>query len=390
MKHRLAVVVPGGVGRSHFIPSLVQLLDRLSASYSLSIYSFSPDELHPLLAGQGIEHSVPPKWFLRHKILSLIYFYFKIQRDHWVHPFSLLQAFWVIPSGLTVMAVNVLLRLPVVLSLPGGDTVRLPSIHYGGMKSELFRRLIRRCCMSADSVVMLTRFQEAAALMHGVVPAKVRIVPYGVDTAQFSFRPKPLSYPLQLISIGSINRVKNIFLQIDTLALLRREIDCRLTVVGKDIIHGQAHAHAEALNVGHLIQWAGNSAHDEIPSLLHESHVLLHTAWYEAEGVVMMEAFAAGTVVAVVRVGLLAEIDAEGECSVDQYDASALCEKILGLVRNPARFAQIQARNRQHAEHYTIDRTAAEYRKLYEELCCSASAVIHAEAVADYRKGLPG
>jgi glycosyltransferase involved in cell wall biosynthesis len=368
MRHRIAVVVPGGVGKDQNIPSLVQLLYRLSVAHVLYLYSFSPGELHPLLARQEVIYCVPPKWSQRMKIFSVIYFFFKLHKDQWAHSFSLLHCFWISPAGLTALAVNVFLRLPIVLSLPGGDTVHIPSIQYGSMKSQLHRLLIRWCCRRADYVVLLTQYQEAIALKNGIHPQNTRIIPFGVDTSQFTYQPKQLSAPLQLISIGSINRVKDVFMQIKTFTLLLQQMDCHFMIVGPDILNGKAYEFAKSLNVAHMIQWKGQCSHSEIPYLLHESHLLLHTAWYEAEGVVIREAFSAGTVVVGTRVGLLAEIDPTKECTVDTHNPDHLTKIILNIIRDPKLYKQLQETNRQYAEQCTIDWTAAEYKKLYREL----------------------
>jgi glycosyltransferase involved in cell wall biosynthesis len=368
MERRIAVIVPGGVGSAEWIPSLVQVLHRLSTRHRLAIYSYSRCTPHPLLTGDGIALTTPPMWCLGLRPLTFLYFYVKIQLDHRRHPFILLHSYWIFPSGLTALAVNVSLRIRSVLSLPGGDTVRLPSIEYGGMRSEVHRRLVRRCCAAADAVVVLTEYQKTKALENGIHLQHARVIPYGVDTGQFSFKPLPFSPPLRLISIGSLNRVKNIFLQIDAYAILCRSTECLFTIVGEDTMLCAAQRYAESLHVAHLIQWKGQCTHEEIPGLLHGAHMLVHTAFYEAEGVVLMEAFAAGTVVIGTRVGLLSRQDVARECILDDNDPVHLAAKILTLFGDVPGAERVRNENRHYAERTSIDWTADAYSSLYEEL----------------------
>ncbi len=373
MKPHIAVVVPGGVGKEQNIPSLVQLLYRLSTSHIIHLYSFSSQNLHPLLVDQKIIHIIPLEWCQRRRLFSTIYFFFKLLKDQRKHSFSLFHCFWVSPAGWTAFCANIFLRLPLVLTLPGGDTVYLPSVDYGGMRSPLYRLLIRWCCHTADQVVILTRYQEIIMRVNGIHPKQIQIIPYGVDTNQFYFQPKQISTPLQLISIGSINRVKDVFMQIRTFASLRDRIDCTLIIVGPDLMQGEVKKFAESLNIADVIEWKGQCKHSEIPSLLHTSHFLLHTSRYEAEAVVIMEAFSTGTMVAGTRVGLLADCDTNGEYSVDNNDPDLLAEKILSIVHNPQQYRSLQEKNRKYAEQYTIDWTAVQYERMYKELIPTSS-----------------
>ena len=367
MKRRVAIIVPGGIGKEQHIPALLQLVSRLSAAYTLHIHSFSPEELHPSLVRQGVVSTMLPSWIRGRRLPAMICVFFELLKSRRTHPPCLIHAFWVFPAGLTALAAGLFLKCPVVLTLPGGDTVHLPEIRYGGMKSPLHRALVRWCCRRADRVVFLTRFQEERARAQGIHPEHGRIVPYGVDTDEFSFQPRALSTPLQLISIGSINRVKEVALQIRTLAHLLQQVDCRLTVVGPDLMDGAIRRLAESLHVSHAVDFRGECSHSELPSLLYASHMLIHTAWYDAEGVVIMEAFAAGTVAIGTRVGLLAEVDTAHEFTVDRYDPALLAELILRIVRDPKQYRTFQERNRRFAERFSGDWTKREYAKLYDE-----------------------
>jgi glycosyltransferase involved in cell wall biosynthesis len=365
MKPHVAMIVPGGVGKDQNIPSLVQLIYRLSTSYIIHLYSFSSEELHPLLVGQKIVYIAS---FHKRRLFSMIYFFFTILKDHRDFNFSLIQSFWISPAGWLAFCAKMYLGVPFVITLPGGDTVYLPSIHYGGMRSLLHRQLIQWCCHNADQVVVLSQFQKFIMRMNDIRSKKIHIIPYGVDTAQFHFQPKQISTPLRLISIGSINRVKDVSLQIQTVTSLRRHIDCTLMIVGPDLMNGENQKLAKQLHVTDVIEWKGQTKHSDIPSLLQSAHILLHSSRYDAEAVVIMEAFSAGTVVVGTRVGLLADRDSDGEYTVDTSDADILAEKILSIVQNPKQYRSLQEKNRRYAEQYTIDWTAAQYDQMYQEL----------------------
>ena len=368
MERRIAVIVPGGVQEGQHIPAIVGLLSRLSRFNTIHLYSFSDGPIHPLLDCPEIIRELAPKLLRWSKLLSMKYFFFKILADHRRHVFSLLHCFWINPAGITGLFTNLLAKIPFLLSLPGGDIVYLKSINYGGMRSPFHRAFIRWCCRMADRVTILSRYQESIMKMNRVYPRRSAIIPFGVDANAFSYRPKEFSIPLRMISIGNINGVKDIFVQIDTLAILRRKIDSRLTIVGPDHLKGELREYARDLRVEQFIDWTGERPHSDVPSILQSSHLLLHTAWYEAQAMVVMEAFTAGTLVVGTRVGMLSDMDINEECTVVEHDATLLAEKILHLIEHPPKIQSIRERNRKYAEEHSIEWTALQYQKLYEEM----------------------
>jgi glycosyltransferase involved in cell wall biosynthesis len=111
----------------------------------------------------------------------------------------------------------------------------------------------------------------------------------------------------------------------------------------------------------------GKVSHEVIPSLLHSSDFLLLTSLFEGEAVVVMEAFACGLIVAGTRVGLLADVGND-YVTVDSGDAVGLAGKIERLISQPERLQEMRVKNRKLAEHYSIEWTCFEYRRLYEEV----------------------
>ena len=372
MERRIAVIIPGGVQREQNIPALVGLLSELSKSNNIHLYSFSDGALHPSLERPEVHREVPPKMLQWSNLLSLTYFFFKIQTDHSRYAFSMLHSFWIHPAGLTGLIANMILKIPFVLTLPGGDTVYLKTIKYGGMRSPFHRAVIRWCCRRVDRVTILSRYQESIMKTNRVCPKITAIIPFGVDIKEFPYRPKELSFPLRLVSVGDINRVKDIFLQIETMSILRRTVDCRLTIVGTDQLKGMTREYARALGVDEFMDWAGGRPHSEIPAILQSCQFLLHTSMYDAQAVVVMEAFATGTAVVGTRVGTLSDMEGHEAFTVSERDPSLLAEKILQLIGNPEKIDSIRKNNRTYAKEHSIEWTAAQFQKLYQEMIATA------------------
>ena len=211
----------------------------------------------------------------------------------------------------------------------------------------------------ADRVTVLTDFQQRTMHASGVERRHLSIIPFGVDTSKFAFR--PLSEPLRFSYIGNLNKVKDPFTLIKVFSLLVRKINCTLTVVGPDILNGQAYEFASTLGINDKIQWRGKVPHDAIPSILQETNFLLLTSLFEGEGVVVMEAFASGAVVVGSNVGMLADIG-DDRVLVMPGEAEGLAEKIEKLIAQPLVIREMQSANRAIAEKYTAEWTGLSIR----------------------------
>jgi len=366
-KPRIAILVPGGIGKDDNIPSLLHLICRIAVSYDVSMYSFSRLTPHSLLTSNLCSISFPPDILGRNNFLKAVYFFWRIRRDHAQRKFSIVQGFWIMSQGIVAVLAGKLMRVPSVVSLLGGDAVYLPSIRYGGLRNGFYRKIIQWCIGEADRVTVLTNFQQRTMGANGVVSKHVSIIPFGVDTPKFVFQPHTLSEPIRFSYIGNLNKVKDPFTLIKVFSLLVRKINCTLTVVGPDILNGQAHKFASMLGINDKIQWRGKVPHDAIPSILQETNFLLLTSLFEGEAVVVMEAFASGAVVVGTNVGMLADIG-DDRVLVLPGDAEGLAEKIEKLIAQPLVIREMQSANRALAEKYTAEWTWSEYKKLYEEL----------------------
>ena len=231
----------------------------------------------------------------KNRFLTVIYFLWRIRADHRKLKFSAVHGFWVFAQGITAVIVGKLLHIHSLLSLPGGDIVYVPSIQYGSMSHPVKRMMVRWCIQNANHVIVLTQYQKSLMDAHRISPQHISVIPYGADPTFFTYFAHTLEAlvkPLQFIFIGNLNRVKDPFTLIKAFALLHKIFDCRLTIIGEDILDGKVQNHARDLGVDDKIQWKGKIPHEQIPGELQKSDFLLLTSLYEGEAVVVMEAFA--------------------------------------------------------------------------------------------------
>jgi glycosyltransferase involved in cell wall biosynthesis len=365
-KPAIAIVVPGGIGIHDNIPVLLELLNRLAASFDVTIYSFAKMDPHPSLASNFCTvYYAPSK--IKLNILKALYFIWKIRHDHANKHFSIVHGFWIMLQGIVAVVCGKLLDIPSIVTLPGGDITHIPEIHYGSFSNPIKRALISWCIHCASRIVVLTRFQQTVMKQHGIMRTQISVVPYGVDLTRFQFHPHAFAESLRFIYIGNLNQVKDPWTLIKIFHALTKKYACRLTVIGSDVLNGKVQEFSRQLGLYNGIQWMGKLRYEEILSILASADILLMTSLYEGQSVVVLEAFASGVIVVGTRVGMLADLNNDA-ITVRPGDIDEFVEKIEELIHHPETIRALQLKNREYAETYSAEWTFREYEKLYNEL----------------------
>jgi glycosyltransferase involved in cell wall biosynthesis len=362
----LAILVPGGIGIDHHVPVLLDLLTRLSRSCDLRIYSFSDLDPHPALQGPACTVIRPPASCAA-VLMKAAWFLHRIRKDHGLRPFDAVHGFWILLQGVVAVAAGRMLGIPSLVTLPGGDIADLPDIAYGSLSRPRNRPVVAWTLRHASHTVLLTRYQQDLMEAQALPLERISIIPYGVDLERFPFGPTPFAPPFQFLFIGNLNRVKDPFTLLGAFRDLAERFDCRLTVLGTDLLGGDVQALAQAWGLEGRIDWRGKVGHDQIPEALSRSHLLLMSSRFEGQSMAVLEAFAAGVPVVGTRVGILAD-RGEPDLTALPGDAAGLARIAGELLADPERVSALRDANRRYAEARSAAWTCQEYLNLYERL----------------------
>jgi glycosyltransferase involved in cell wall biosynthesis len=197
----------------------------------------------------------------------------------------------------------------------------------------------------------------------------MQIIPYGAAEMFFCgpSRQAP-ARPVRLLHVGDLNHVKDQETLLRAFQIVTRKIDSRLTIAGRDLLDGRIEKLAGEMGIRDKVRFLGHVHHELLPPLYCDADFLLHTSLYEAQGVVISEACAAGSVVCGTRVGLVADL--EGRCAVASApgDPEGLAEAVIALVEDPVRWGNIRSAARAWAMQHDAAWTAREFSRLYQKL----------------------
>ena len=363
----IALLVPGGIGKRDCIPVLVDLIRRLGAVYSITIYSFATVDVHPEFLKSRYAVVFPPARFGKGGIVAAVSLLLRIWKDHRTRHYSLIHGFWVLPQGLAAVLLGILLHIPSIITVPGGDVTYLPRIRYGGLSDPFRRFFTHRCIRRANRIVLLTRFQKTIVEINGMGTTNAEIIPFGIDCSRFPFRQRSFPQPFQIVFIGNLNLVKDPFTALEVFARIGRNHDCRLTVVGQDTLNGAVAAHARRLGIENKITWAGIIPYEKIPGILAAADILLLTSLYEGEAVVVLEAFASGVPVVGTSVGILSDIG-NPQMTAPPRDVDGLAAAVEWTIEHEAAVRETCNQNRKFTEENSAERTFQEYGRIYSRL----------------------
>ena len=278
--------------------------------------------------------------------------------------------FWM--SGLASRQAATPLGVPVAQTFHALGSVKRR--HQGLADTSPPQRIdLERDLASGVDLVIATCSDEVAELAAmGASPARVAVVPCGVDTTLFG-PDDPGTDPGQdedgtrvLLAVGRLVQRKGLDLG---LRVLQRRPDVRFVVVGggdaaslaADPEARRLRALAEGAGVADRFHLMGPVAHDQIPPVYRSADIILSTPWYEPFGITPVEAAACARPVVGAAVGGLLDTVVDGETGllVPPRDAEAVADAVASLLDDPARAASLGVAARVRAvERYDWTRVA--------------------------------
>jgi len=293
---------------------------------------------------------------------------------------DLLHAHWVIPNGPPTALIARRRGLPLVVSLHGSDV----------FVAERFvpaRRAAWWAFGSADGVTACSGDLADRAMRLGACEDRTRVVPYGVNSAQF--RPVddatravvrgwfdlPPETPL-LLCAGRLVYKKGFAVAVAAFArITATQPDARLVIAGDGPLDADLRRQTERLGVADRVCFAGRVDRDRHPQLVAACDVYLLPSVHDHRGNVdglpnaLLDALAAGcAVVASDIAGVrLAVRDSETGVLVPEQDVAALADAVDALLRDPAQRAALGGAARADVTaRLTWAHTAAAFERVYE------------------------
>jgi glycosyltransferase involved in cell wall biosynthesis len=244
------------------------------------------------------------------------------------------------------------------------------------------RLLIARSATRADVVVTPSASLAAeAAHFLAVDRARVRVVPWGVDSEVFHKRPDEdvatllgslgIEMPY-LLCLEIYNLRKNFRAVLEAVARLPNATRRSLTIVGlgrrrKSAYGVDVEDSAKALGLAAQMRLPGDFSQRDLAALYSGAAALVYPSLYEGFGLPVLEAMACGCPVVTSNRSSLPEVAGDAALLVDPESPDQLADAIARLAGDTAERARLVAAGRQRARLLTWELTAQGMLAAFDE-----------------------
>ncbi len=231
---------------------------------------------------------------------------------------------------------------------------------YGRATTAIYRASNAHALRHSDRVACVSEHMASVARAEGAAPQSIRVVPNPIDLSRFAAgahaEGENAGRDIDVLFVGRLSREKGV----DVL------LEAMRSVPGAPGWSSPATARSRPSSSGRPRRrgsrpssWDGSTP-DALPALVARAHVQVVPSRSEPQGVVVIEALAAGTPVIGARVGGIPEMVSDGETGwlVAPNDPAALRAAISEALTDRERVAAMRERARRSAERFSVDRSA--------------------------------
>ncbi len=278
------------------------------------------------------------------------------------------------PNGAYATTLSALSGVPLVVTLQGETTMDDHDIYEHSRTLQVALRLAFR---RAAAVTACSAFTLADAQRFGLAPAMGRVIYNGVamnEECDTDGAPLPTNdfvvtppFARYVLGLGRVVKKKGFDLLIRAFARLGAPDDVGLVIGGEGAALVELRRLVSDLGLDGRVWFPGRLARDKVAQLMKGAELFVMPSRVEPFGIVVLEAWRAGTPVVATARGGPPEFVEEGVNGllVDPLDTTALSDAMASLLQDPERQAELGRAGRDKAALFSWDVIAKHYRSVY-------------------------
>lgn len=287
---------------------------------------------------------------------------------------DVVHAHWVIPQGCVAVLAKMAQKTPTIITLHGGDAFALTA----GLLQKLKRFALRR----SDAWTTNTRTTSNAVV--GDQPVlQPMVIPMGVDVEHFaSGKPEQLRARVPedtqvVLFVGRLVEKKGVEDLIRAFSLLPDLTRTRLWIVGDGELKKELQSLAEQTGIAQQTTFWGRMPNDQLPDfyaaadLFVGPSVVAASGDTEGQGVVFLEAMAAGLCVLATKAGGIGEVVEDGRTGVlvEPRNPRQLADAMAQLLIDERRRSALAANALEKVKNtYSWPKVAMQFDDLYHSV----------------------
>jgi glycosyltransferase involved in cell wall biosynthesis len=289
---------------------------------------------------------------------------------------DLLHAHWVLPQGVVASLIQLLFKIPVVLTVHGGDVFA-----FGDPVGSFFKHIALKKATACTANSSFT--QRAIQDFNRRLP--VRIIPMGVDVNYFHPRStdQDLRKQLQIegemiLFVGRLVKKKGAQHLLQAMpSVIESFPQVVLVVIGEGIMRGELEEMAEQLRITSSVRFLGRISNADLPKYYTAADLFIgpsvvdDTGDTEGLGIVFLEAAASEVAIIGTAVGGISDVLIDGVTGIQIEPANPeqLAREIKRVLQDSELRRKLVGRARHHVvEHFSWSQIAARFSTLFHEV----------------------
>ncbi len=242
--------------------------------------------------------------------------------------------------------------------------------YYHWIDTKIYAWKFRQTIREADHIIAISACTKRDIMEYGDVDERKISLIYQSCAPRFEPQHSTLHSPLStryILSVGSIEKRKNILLAVKALPYLPEEV--KLVIVGRHTPYtDEVSAYAKQEGLSHRIRIMHGVSDEELPQLYAEAEAFVYPSRYEGFGIPIIEAISCGLPVVACTGSCLEEAGGPDSLYVDPDDAQAMAHAIRQVLRGAegreARISNSQAYIKRFAGNDVAGQVVELYRQL--------------------------
>ncbi|WP_126147077.1 glycosyltransferase family 4 protein [Synechococcus elongatus] len=187
---------------------------------------------------------------------------------------------------------------------------------------------------------------------------RLTITPLACDRQQF--RPLRLDRRNYFVYVGRLNPYKNLQRLIKAFALIQRQLDCELWLVGPvdRRFLPAVQAQIEAQGLTEVVRFKNYVPREELPIILNQAIALVHPSLWEGFGLTVLEAMSCGTPVLVADRSSLPEVVGDAGLYFDPLQPEAIAESMQAIAQDSGLQQRLSAAALARSQQFSWERTS--------------------------------
>lgn len=242
-----------------------------------------------------------------------------------------------------------------------------PSTRAGILLVPYKKLVLKRVLKAAAYVVVFTDDQKQVMVdRYGLLPAKVQVVPNGVEQQFYTRKPRKMHVKPRLLFVGRLEFQKNIPMLLKSLDGISELFETRL--VGNGDQAEEMKALAKELKLKNLT-FAGRKSGGELLKEYNNADIFVLTSEREGMPLVLLEAMAMGLPIIATDVTGNRDVVRHGKTGylVKLGDTKAFQNSLLDIKSHPERYRIFSARAQQISEQYAWEKVCKKLLTLYKK-----------------------